>query len=72
MHGCTVAYAVPAERLYAVIEILLCTGMFAGCSVFARKRGRELGLGIKKLKVEMAEEKAYFEGQKQQGTNLGE
>jgi len=72
MHGCTVAYAVPAERLYAVIEILLCTGMFAGCSVFARKRGRELGLGIKKLKVEMAEEKAYFEGQKQQGTNKGE
>ncbi len=61
IHGCTVVYAVPDERWYAVIEIVLCTGMFIGCSAFARKRGRELGLGIKKLKDEMAEEKARFE-----------
>ena len=44
------AYAVPDERWYAVVEIILCTGMFVGCSAFARKRGRELGLGLKKLK----------------------
>ena len=61
MHGCTVAYAVPSERLYAIIELILCCGMFIGCSAFARKRGRELGLGIKKLKQEMQEEKDYFE-----------
>jgi uncharacterized membrane protein len=61
MHGCTVAYAVPEERWYAAIEILLCVGMFVGCSAFARKRGRELGLGLKKLKQVMQEEKAYFE-----------
>lgn len=64
MHGCTVAYAVPAERWYAVIEILLCSGMFIGCAAFARKRGRELGLGIIKLKEEMKQEKAYFESRK--------
>ncbi|ANB22577.1 hypothetical protein A6K25_15655 [Alteromonas stellipolaris] len=61
MHGCTVAYAVPEERWYAAIEILLCVGMFVGCSAFARKRGRELGLGLKKLKQVMQEEKAHFE-----------
>ena len=35
IHGCTVAYAVPDERWYAVVEIILCTGMFVGCSAFA-------------------------------------
>ena len=55
------AYAVPDERWYAVVEIILCTGMFVGCSAFARKRGHELGLGLKKLKEEMQEEKARFE-----------
>ncbi|WP_408640655.1 DUF2069 domain-containing protein [Salinimonas sediminis] len=50
IHGITVAYAVPAERLYAIIEILLASGMFTGCSMFARFRGRELGLGLKKAK----------------------
>jgi len=65
IHGCTVAYAIPAERFYAIIEIILCTGMFVGCSAFARKRGRELGLGLRKLKDEMQDEKAYFEGDKQ-------
>lgn len=61
IHGLTAIYALPAERLYAFIEIVLATGMFIGCSAFARMRGRELGLGLKKLKDEMAEEKARFE-----------
>ena len=64
MRVCTVVYAVPAERWYGVVELILCTTMFIGCSAFARKRGRELGLGIKKLKEEMEEEKAYFEQNK--------
>jgi uncharacterized membrane protein len=61
IHGLTAIYALPDERLYALIEIVLATGMFIGCSAFARMRGRELGLGIKKLKDELAEEKARFE-----------
>jgi len=64
MHGCTVMYAVPQERWFAAIELVLCVGMFVGCSAFARKRGREMGLGIKKLKQEMIEEKAFFEGER--------
>lgn len=56
LHGLTVAYAVPEERWFAIVEIVLVTGMFIGCSVFARLRGRELGLGLKKLKEEMKEE----------------
>ncbi|MBU2976787.1 DUF2069 domain-containing protein [Alteromonas sp. C1M14] len=65
IHGFTVAYAVPAERVYAIIELLLCTTMFTGCCVYARLRGRELGLGLKKLKQVMAEEKAAFEGKEE-------
>ena len=48
IHGITVAYAVPDERLYAIVEIVLASAMFTGCSMFARYRGRELGLGLKK------------------------
>lgn len=56
LHALTVAYAVSDERWYAIVELVLVTGMFTGCSVFARLRGRELGLGLKKLKEEMKEE----------------
>lgn len=61
IHGFTAGYAAPDERLYAVIELVLATGMFVGCSAFARKRGRELGLKLKKLKDVMQEEKNQFE-----------
>lgn len=61
IHGITVAYAVPEEMWYALIELCLATAMFTGCSVFARKRGRELGQGLKKLKDVMQEEKEAFE-----------
>lgn len=61
IHGLTSVYAVENERGYAVIEIVLATIMFIGCSVYARKRGKELGLGLKRLKDVMAEEKAKFE-----------
>ena len=63
IHGITTAYAVQGEMLYAIIELILATTMFTGCSVFARKRGRELGLGLKKLKEEMREEQQRFEGE---------
>ncbi|WJG11142.1 DUF2069 domain-containing protein [Aliiglaciecola sp. LCG003] len=61
IHALTSIYAVENERIYAAIELLLSSGMFIGCSVYARMRGKELGLGIKKLKTEMAEEKSFFE-----------
>ncbi|MFT6988949.1 MAG: putative membrane protein [Paraglaciecola sp.] len=63
LHGLTAVYAVEGERLFALVEIILCTTLFTGCSFYARMRGRELGLGIRKLKEELKEEKEAFEGQ---------
>tara|TARA_R110002153_G_scaffold5044_3_gene23540 strand:- start:50124 stop:50555 length:432 start_codon:yes stop_codon:yes gene_type:complete len=63
LHGLTAVYAVEGERLYALVEIILCSALFTGCSYYARIRGRELGLGIRKLKEELLEEKQAFEGQ---------
>ncbi|GAC33793.1 DUF2069 domain-containing protein [Paraglaciecola polaris] len=65
LHGLTAVYAVEGERIYAAIEILLCVGLFSGCSFYARLRGRELGTGIRKLKEELLEEKQAFESLKQ-------
>lgn len=61
IHGFTAGYAAPDELLHAVIELVLATGMFIGCSAYARMRGRELGMGLKKLKDVMQEEKDHFE-----------
>jgi uncharacterized membrane protein len=63
LHGLTAVYAVEGERLYALVEIILCCALFTGCSYYARIRGRELGLGIRKLKEELLEEKQAFDGQ---------
>ncbi|MBD3584384.1 DUF2069 domain-containing protein [Salinimonas sp. HHU 13199] len=63
IHGITVAYAVPSERWFACVEIALSSVMFIGCSMFARFRGRELGLSLPKLKQEMKKEKSRFEKQ---------
>ena len=64
LHGLTAIYAVAGERLYALIEIILCCALFTGCSFYARVRGRELGLGIRKLKDELLEEQQAFEALK--------
>ena len=64
LHGLTAIYAVAGESLYALIEIILCCTLFTGCSFYARVRGRELGLGIRKLKDELLEEQQAFEALK--------
>lgn len=64
LHGLTAVYAVDGERLYALVEIILCCTLFTGCSFYARSRGRELGLGIRKLKEELLEEKQAFESRR--------
>jgi|GEM_PF-509219 len=48
LHGFTTLYTHPEERILAVIELVLTTGAFIGATFYARFRGRELGLGIKK------------------------
>ncbi|WP_409220036.1 DUF2069 domain-containing protein [Alteromonas sp. W364] len=62
LHSITVIYAEPTQMLYAIIELIFATGMFVGCSAFARLRGQELGTGLPKLKTVMEEEKTFFEG----------
>ncbi|MEW9796981.1 DUF2069 domain-containing protein [Alteromonas sp. CYL-A6] len=61
VHALTVVYAVSPERTYALVELVLASAMFTGCAVYARKRGRELGMGLKKLKDVMQEERDAFE-----------
>ncbi|WP_100641250.1 DUF2069 domain-containing protein [Alteromonas facilis] len=61
IHGLTIMYAESHEWLYALIELVLATGMFIGCAVFARMRGKELGEGLKKLSVVMKEERDKYE-----------
>ena len=62
LHGITILYAESHEWVYALIELLLATGMFIGCAVYARKRGKELGQGLQKLKTVMEKERQRFEG----------
>jgi uncharacterized membrane protein len=62
LHAITVIYAEPTQILYASIELLLAIGLFTGCAVYARLRGQELGIGLRKLSEVMAEEKKRFEG----------
>lgn len=50
LHGLTAIYSNQDEWYFALTEIILASVMFIGCSFFARFRGRELGLGLKKLK----------------------
>lgn len=52
LHGLTDIYASSEQWYFALIEIVLASAMFIGCSFYARLRGRELGLGLKKLKDE--------------------
>lgn len=50
LHSLTTLYVAPAERGLASAELLLTSAAFVGCTWFARRQGRALGLGLKKLK----------------------
>ena len=54
LHGLTLIWDRPEEMVYVVIELILATMMFIGCSYFAKFRGQELGLSIRKKKDEKA------------------
>ncbi|PKF55494.1 DUF2069 domain-containing protein [Alteromonadales bacterium alter-6D02] len=56
LHGLTLIWDRPDERLYVVIELILAFMMFVGCSYFAKFRGQELGLSIRKEKEKEAEQ----------------
>lgn len=48
LHSLTLLTTDEGERGLALVELILTTLAFIGCTFYARLRGRELGLGIKK------------------------
>ncbi|WP_113906123.1 DUF2069 domain-containing protein [Aliidiomarina celeris] len=48
LHGFTTLYTHWHQWYFAAIEIVLTTGAFIGATYYARYRGRELGLSLKK------------------------
>ncbi len=56
IHGLTLLWV--AIDIWVIIELFLASCMFIGCSYYAKFRGRELGLKIRKLKQDLADEKS--------------
>lgn len=50
LHGLTLLYVTEAHFIFALIEVLLLGALLIGFPFYARIRGRELGLGLKKKK----------------------
>ncbi len=63
-HGFTLLWVAQDELVYVLLELIFATSMFIGCTYYARYRGQELGLKIRKLKDDLADEKRAFEADK--------
>lgn len=50
LHGLTLLYVTEKYVFFALAEVLLLGSLLIGFPFYARIRGRELGLGLKKLK----------------------
>lgn len=50
MHSLTTLWVVETDTIFALIEFLLTTVMFLACTYYAKYRGQELGLSIRKKK----------------------
>jgi uncharacterized membrane protein len=66
LHGFTIIYVDQGERWLAVAELALTTAAFLGNILYARSRGKELGLKLKRLSKVEKEEKARFESSQSQ------
>ena len=60
LHALTILYVDGGERWLAVVELALTSLGFVGNIFFARARGKELGLKLKRLSQVEKEEKAKF------------
>jgi len=69
MHSLTIMYTDPDERYLAILEFVLANCMLFGNGIYARMQGKELGLGLDKLKVVMAEEKEREEAHRKQNND---
>ena len=50
LHSLTTLWVIPSDRFWALLELVFATVMFLGCSYYAKYRGQELGLSIRKPK----------------------
>jgi len=50
LHGLTTLWVLPSDRLWAILELIFASTMFLGCSYYAKYKGQELGLSIRKPK----------------------
>ena len=64
IHGFTLLWVAQEQLIWVLLELIFASLMFIGCTYYARHRGQELGLKIRKLKEELAEEKAAHEHDK--------
>lgn len=54
LHSLTTLWVSPKDIIWALIELILATTMFLAGSYYAKYRGQELGLSIRKKKDESA------------------
>lgn len=52
LHSLTTLWVSPEDTIWASIELFLCSSMFISGSYYAKYRGQELGLSIRKKKAE--------------------
>lgn len=50
LHSLTTLWVLPNDMIWAILELIFATMMFLGCSYYAKYRGQELGLSIRKKK----------------------
>ncbi|OLQ89911.1 hypothetical protein BIY21_14220 [Vibrio ponticus] len=61
LHALTIIYVDGGERMLAVVELLLTSAAFAGNILYARTRGKELGMKLTRLSEVEKKERARFE-----------
>ncbi|KXF81231.1 DUF2069 domain-containing protein [Enterovibrio coralii] len=61
LHGLTLLWVDEGERLLALVELVITSVSFVCNILYAKRKGKEMGLGLKKLSQVEKEEKARFE-----------
>ena len=54
IHSLTTLWVLPHDRLWATLELIFASTMFLGCTYYAKYKGQELGLSIRKPKNDKA------------------
>ncbi|MDD1784143.1 DUF2069 domain-containing protein [Enterovibrio sp. ZSDZ35] len=61
LHGLTLLFVDEGERYLALVELVITSISFVSNILYAKQKGKALGLGLKKLSQVEKEEKARFE-----------